>query len=169
MFRAAPAIRRLCLHYGEENVSILTIASLRELARELFGKKVAVFASPRHKGIEALKTALSLKQYGFDIVIDLQGNTLAKWYSWVSGSATKAGLWPGWPYNKNGTIPRNQRSDVIQSIRQMFESIDVGYPYQSFNEQDWRHTKSRNVEVFMKRNHLRSGQFVLMHAGSSPR
>ena len=75
MLRAAPAIRRLSLHYGEGNVSILTIADLQELARELFGKTVAVLASPRHKGMAALKTALSLKQYGFDIVVDLQGNT----------------------------------------------------------------------------------------------
>ena len=169
MFRAAPAIRRLCLHYGEENVSILTIAHFQELARELFGKTITVIVSPRHKGIAALKTGLSLKQYGFDIVIDLQGNTLAKWYSWVSGSAMKAGLWSGWPYNKSGTIPRNHKVDVIQSIRQMFESIDVEDPYQSFDEQDWRHTTSRNVEVFMERNYLRSGQFVLMHAGSSHR
>ena len=75
MLRAAPAIRRLCQRYGEENISILTIDSLEELVRELFGKAVAVLASPRHKGIAALKTALSLKQYGFDIVVDLQGNT----------------------------------------------------------------------------------------------
>lgn len=169
MLRAAPAIRRLCLHYGEGNVSILTIADLQELARELFGKTVEVIASPRHKGIAALRTGLLLKQRRFDIVIDLQGNTLAKWYNWVSGSATKAGLWPGWPYNKSGSIPRNQKGDVIQSIRQIFKSMDIEDPYRSFDEQDRRHTTPRNVEVFMERNQLRSGQFVLMHAGSSPR
>ena len=75
MLRAAPAIRRLCHRSGEENISILTIDSLQELARELFGKAVAALASPRHKGMAALRTALSLKQYGFDIVVDLQGNT----------------------------------------------------------------------------------------------
>lgn len=167
MLRAAPAIRRLCLRYGERNVSVLTIADLQELARELFGKTITALVSPRHKGIAALRTGLLLRQRRFDIVVDLQGDTLAKWYSWVSGSAMKAGLWPGWPYNKSGTIPRNQKCDVVQNIRQMFESIDVGNPYQSFDEQDWRHTTSRNVEVFMEQNHLRSGEFVLMHAGSS--
>ncbi len=169
MFRATPAIRSLCLHYGEENVSILTIADLQELVRELFGKTVAVLTSPRHKGIEALKTALLLKQRRFDIVIDLQGNTLSKWYSWASCSTTRVGLWPGWPYNKSGTIPRNQKCDVIQSIRQMFNSIDIEDPYRSFDEQDWINTTPENIEVFMERNHLRSGQFVLIHAGSSSR
>ena len=169
MFRIAPAIRRLCQRYGEGNVSILTIAAFEELVRGLFGKAVAVLASPRHKGIAALKTALSLKQYGFDIVVDLQGNTLSKLYGWASCGAMRVGLWPGWPYDKSGTIPRNQKCDVIQSIRQMFESIDVEDPYQSFDEQDWGHTTPRNVEVFMERNQLRFGRFVLMHAGSSPR
>ena len=169
MLRATPAIRCLCLHYGEENVSILTIASLQELVRKLFGKAVTALVSPRHKGMAALKTALSLKQYGFNIVVDLQGNTLSKLYSWASCSATRVGLWPGWPYNKSGTISRNQKCDVIQSIRQMFNSIDIEDPYRSFDEQDWINTTPRNIEVFMERNHLRPGQFVLMHAGSSSR
>ena len=75
MLRAAPAIRRLCQHYSEGNVSILTIADLQELARELFGKTITVLASPRHKGIAALRTGLLLRQRRFDIVTDLQGNT----------------------------------------------------------------------------------------------
>lgn len=137
--------------------------------RELFGKALTVLVSPHHKGIAALKTALSLKQYGFDIAVDLQGNTLSKLYSWVSCSTTRVGLWPGWTYNKSGDILRNPRCDVIQSIRQMFSSIDIEDPYRSFDEQDWMNTTSRNIEVFMERNHLRPGQFVLMHAGSSPR
>ena len=95
MFRATPAIRSLCQHYSERNVSILTIAELQKLVRELFGKTITVIASPRHKGIAALKTALSLKQYDFDIVVDLQGNTLSKLYSWASCSTTRVGLWPG--------------------------------------------------------------------------
>ena len=167
MFRAAPAIRGLCQHYGEGNVSILTIADLQELVRELFGKAVTVFASPRHKGMAALKTALLLKQRRFDIVVDLQGNTLSKLYSWVSCSTMRVGLWPSWPYNKSGTIPRNQRCVGIQIIRQMFKSISVEDPYQSFDERDWMNTTPRNIEVFMERNRLRSGQFVLMRAGSS--
>ena len=59
MLRAAPAIRRLCLRYGKENVAILTtIAAFEELARELFGKTITVLVSPRHKGIAALRTGL---------------------------------------------------------------------------------------------------------------
>ncbi len=118
--------------------------------RELFGKTITVIVSPRHKGIAALRTALLLRQYGFDIIVDLQGNTLSKLYSWASYSTMRVGLWPGWPYNKSGTIPRNQRCDGIRSIRQIFKSIGVEDPYQSFDEQDWRHTTSRNVEVFME-------------------
>ena len=169
MFRATPAIRSLCQHYGEGNVSILTIADLQELVRELFGKTITVIVSPRHKGIAALKTALLLKQRRFDIVVDLRGNTLSKLYSWASCSTARVGLWPGWPYNKSGTIPRNQRCDVIQIIRQMFKSIDIEDPYQSFDERDWMNTTPRNIEVFKERNRLRSGQFILMHAGSSSR
>lgn len=75
MFRAAPVIRHLCQHYGEENISILTIATFEELVRELFGKTITLLASLRHKSIATLRTGLLLKQRRFDIVVDLQGNT----------------------------------------------------------------------------------------------
>ena len=65
MLRAAPAIRCLCQRYGAENISILTIDSLQELVRKLFGKAVAVLASLRHKGMAALKNSAVVETIWF--------------------------------------------------------------------------------------------------------
>jgi ADP-heptose:LPS heptosyltransferase len=163
---ATSVLRRIQQYYPGGEIWLLTSEPFAPLFADWPG--LHVHASPRRGFWHMLQLLRWLRAQRFDAIFDLQSNDRTAVLCALSGVAMRVGNHPRFPYTHHPDTQHAREEPGFARLQLMLQSAGLPEaeprPYVPVGDPD-----RKLVQAWLREQRLEPGQFVLMHAGASPR
>ena len=164
---AMPAVRKLCEHFGQGRVTVLTTPSSESVFKDMLGGDAAVLTVHRKRNLGLLRMGWRIRGERFDCVLDLQGNRIARWLTRISRSPLRIGLWPDPSYHQSPTTHRREAAHPSRLLGEVLSLMGIEDPYRNLQALEW--PEGEDIGSLRREHVLEVGRYVLLHPGSSTR
>ena len=163
---ATSIIKQIEQHHANDQIFLLTTPTYQTLFSGFDLINVAVFA---RKGLlNTLSVIRWIRNENFDRVYDLQSNDRSTIYCALSGIPFRAGNHPRFPYTHHPDNKFAGECHAFDRLNQIIISAGLTpaepIPFLPAPEQ-----KRNTVSLWLKKHKLAENNFVIFHAGSSPK
>jgi ADP-heptose:LPS heptosyltransferase len=163
---ATAFIERLQASHANDTLWLLTAPEYAPIFGHWPGLNIHV--SPRRGLLATLRTLAWIRGHGFDRIYDLQSNDRSALLCAFSGVAVRIGNHPRFPYTLHPPTPHVSQSHIFPRMNEVLAAAGIP-PAEEKPVLFCGERERQQVDDYLRDWRLTPREFVVMHAGASPR